>query len=239
MLVPMIHQMLRRDDLWRLVAAISRIDAEAAQPAASALEEGRVDGLLDSQAALDAVRGLGGPPAALPLTLLWYIPVRAELRLRGVGEIDLADLTATLPVIFSSAKAGRRVARGKRGISEWTGSIDAMPRGTLGQAERAADCGAMALWWSGCFPEAVARRGGKGMNRAYVDFAAAAFTLAGRIVERRCSETGAFYHRAAESAENLVGALRATRRDYLGSEATTAQGRLDRFLGRLEGETLH
>lgn len=239
MLVPSIHQMLRRDDLWSLVAAIARIDAEAARPAARALEQGQVDSLLDSPAALEAVRGRGGPPAALPLTLLWYIPVRAELRRMGVTDTDLADLGATIPVIFSSTKAGRQVARGDRGITAWTSSIDSMPRATLGQAERAADCGAMALWWSGCFPEAVVRSGGKGMNRAYIDFAATAFYLAARIVVGRCRETGSFYRRAAKNANNLSMALRGARRDYLGKDATSAKGRTDRFLDRLGAEVWH
>lgn len=239
MLVPMIHQTLRRDDLWRLVAAIARMDATAARPAASAVVEGRVDGLLDSPAALEAVRGRGGPPAALPLGLLWYVPVRAELRRRKVPDIDLADLAATLPVLFCTTKASRRVARGDRGLTAWSRSIDAMPRATLGQAERAADCGAVALWWSGCFPEAVSHRGGRGMLRAYVDFAASALALAGRIVERSEPAIGSLLQRAAEHAEHLSEALRETRRDYLGRDATTPQGRIDRFLGRLGEETLH
>ena len=239
MLVPMIHQMLRRDDLWNLVAAIARIDTEAARPAADALEHGEVDGLLDSPAALDAVRGRGGPPAPLPLTLLWYVPVRAELLQIGVKDIDLADLAATIPVVFSSTRASRKVARGDRGITAWTRSIDSLPHATLGQAERAADCGAMALWWSGCFPEAVFRSGGKGMNRAYVDFATAAFNLASRIVEGRCRDTGLFYRRAATNAHSLSVALREARRDYLGKDATTAEGRTDRFLDRLGKEVWH
>jgi len=185
MIAPMIHHSLRRSDLSSLVAEIRRTDPQAARPAARALEEGHIDGLLDSPAALDAVLGHGGPPAPLPLPLLWYIPIRAALRERDIADVELADFTATLPVVFSEARASRSLARGNRGLASWWNAIEAMPSGSVGQGERAADCGAMALWWAGCFPEALACRGGRGLVRAYEDFASRVMQLAGRTLARR------------------------------------------------------
>ena len=80
MILPTVHRSLQRGDLARLVAEIARGAPDAAGPAVEALETGDVDALLDQSAALDAVRGFGGAPAPLPLTLLWYVPVRAALR---------------------------------------------------------------------------------------------------------------------------------------------------------------
>ena len=59
MIAPMIHKMLRREDLLRLVDEIAITDPQEAYPAAQKLEAGRVDSLLDSPAALEAVRGRG------------------------------------------------------------------------------------------------------------------------------------------------------------------------------------
>lgn len=236
MVVPMIHRWLQRDDLWLLVGEISRVNAEAAKPAARALEDGQVDQVLDSPAALDAVLGHGGPPAPLPLTLLWYVPIRSILRRYHVSEIDLADFTATLPVLFSITKQSRRVASGEHGILAWANSIEAMPRTTVGRAERAAECAALALWWAGCFPGAVARRGGRGAIRAYVTFAATALTLAAHLMEGRSPETSSFYRRVADHADDIQGALDEARRDYLDPEATSPEGRVARFLDRVAEE---
>ncbi|MEE8192873.1 MAG: hypothetical protein V3T74_09025, partial [Gemmatimonadales bacterium] len=83
MIRPTVHHSLRREDLTQLVAAIHRGNAAAARSAARALEAGAVHEVLDAPEALEAVRGYGGAPPPLPLTLLWYIPVRATLRARG------------------------------------------------------------------------------------------------------------------------------------------------------------
>lgn len=230
----MIHRLLRRDDLARLVAEIGRADPDEAQPAAQALEAGAVDRLLDSRAALEAVRGRGGAPAPLPLTLLWYVPVRAALRGRGLEDVNLADYTATLPVVFASSGVSGRVAQGQRGLAAWWNAIGAMPSGTVAQAECAADVGALALWWAGCFPEAVARNGGKGMIRAYVTFAGQALKLAARAMCGRSPGVSAVFLGAAEQTEVLWDALHDVRRDYVGPRAASAEGRLERFLSRLD-----
>jgi hypothetical protein len=236
MVVPMIHRWLRRDDLWRLVAQISRTNATAAKPAAQALEAGEVDHVLDSPEALEAVLGNGGPPAPLPLTLLWYVPIRATLRSWGVADIDLADFTATLPILFSTTGASRRIARGERGVVAWANSIDSMPPKTLGRAERAAECGALALWWAGCFPSAVTRQGGRGSIRAYVSFAATALMLAGKMIGGRSPETAAFYRRVADHAGHVRAALNEARRDYLDPNGTSPDGRVGRFLDRITND---
>lgn len=233
MIRPMIHRLVTRDDLTRLVAEIGRMDRAEARSAQDALAVGAVDAVLDSPSASDAVRGRGGAPAALPLTLLWYVPVRAALRARGVGDVELADYAATLPVVFSTSQAVRAVARGERGLAVWWRYVSSLPAGTVAQAEGAADAAALALWWAGCFPESVARRGGgNAMIRAYVTFAAQALALAARLLERRIGEA-ALYARAGERAEALHAALFEARSDYLGRDVHAPERRLERFLRRL------
>src|SRR5712692_4397324 len=204
MITPIIHRGLTREDLARLVAEIGRVDQAEAHAAEESLQAGEVDAVLDSPAALEAVHGRGGAPAAVPLTLLWYVPVRAAL-----------------------------VARGETGISLWWRYVASLPDGTVAQAEGAADVAALALWWAGCFPERVTRRAaGRGMLRAYVTFAAQALALAARILARQ-GPVSSLCARAAEEAEELHAALAEARRDYLGRDAHGAGSRLERFLSRL------
>jgi len=230
MITPLIHRALTREDLARLVAEIGRLDQAEARAAEEAIQAGAVDSVLDSPVALDAVRGRGGAPAAVPLPLLWYIPVRAALRARGVSDVELADYAATLPVVFATWRAVRTIARGETGIDVWWRYVASLPDGTTAQAEGAADVAALALWWAGCFPEWVSRRmAGQGMLRAYVTFAAQALALAARIY----GPIGPVYSRAAEQVEALHAALAEARRDYLGRDVHSPERRLERFLGRL------
>lgn len=236
MITPVIHRVLTREDLAQLVAAIGRLDQARARAAEEALEAGEVDAVLDSAAALEAVRGQGGAPGAVPLSLLWYVPVRAALRARGVSDVELADYAATLPVVFATTRALRAVARGENGIAVWWRYLASLPDGTMAQAEGAADVAALALWWAGCFPEWVTRRAaGRGMLRAYVTFAADALALAARILGRGGpgASVASFCARAADQAESLHGALAEARRDYLGRDVHSAGSRLERFLDRL------
>src|SRR5260370_21835100 len=154
MIRPMMRRQLTRGDLDRLVDEIAGLDNAAGRSAEQALGGGDVDAVLDSPAALEAVRGRGGAPAPLPLTLLWYVPVRAELRAYGVTDIELADYAATLPVVFATSRALRVVARGDNGegVAEWWRFVSSLPPSTVAQAEGAADSAALALWWAGCFP---------------------------------------------------------------------------------------
>jgi hypothetical protein len=238
MIAPMIHKMLRREDLKRLVDEIAITDPQEAYPAERKLEAGKVDALLDSEVALQAVRGRGGAPGSLPLTLLWYVPVRAALRQRGERNIELADYTASLPVAFLSARAGNRLAGGDSTLAAWTSAIHALPRATVAQGERAAYCGALALWWTGVFPERVSRRAqGGGMIRAYVDFAAGALDLAARTLWKIAPKPAALYAAAAERTSILRDALHDVGRDYLGRDAHTPEGRLQRYLERLTPDT--
>src|SRR5213593_66593 len=233
MITPIIHRVLTRADLDRLVAEIGRVDRAEARAAEDAVQTGDVDAVLDSPAALEAVRGRGGAPAAVPLTILWYVPVRAALRAQGVSDVELADYAATVPVVFATWRAVRTVARGETGIGVWWRYVASLPDGTVAQAEGAADVAALALWWAGCFPEWVARRAaGRGMLRAYVAFAAQALALAARILGHR--GLGApLWARAAGEAEALHAALAEARRNYLGRDVHSAEQRLERFLGRL------
>jgi len=230
MITPLIHRALTREDLAQLVAEIGRLDQAEARAAEQSIQAGAVDSVLDSPVALEAVRGRGGAPGAVPLSILWYVPVRAALRARGVSDVELADYTATLPVVFATWRAVRTVARGETGIDVWWRYLASLPDGTMAQAEGAADVAALALWWAGCFPEWVSRRmAGRGMLRAYVTFAAQALALAARAF----GPNGPLYGRAAEQAEALHAALTETRRDYLGRDAHSPGSRLERFLGRL------
>lgn len=237
MIVPMIHRWLSRSDLAALVDEIARTDPAAARDAVSQLDRGDVDSLLDSAAALDAVRGRGGAPAALPLTLLWYIPIRAALTARGETDLDLADFTATIPVLFVSSRATRIVGGKEPGLHLWTAIIGALPQGTVIQAERAAYCASLALWWAGCFPERIERTGGRGMLRAYGDFAATTLSQAAKILSHLAPERSRLYAHAADQRAAVVGALEETRRDYLGRGAHSADERLKRFLERLGSDT--
>ncbi|OLC74987.1 MAG: hypothetical protein AUH78_09955 [Gemmatimonadetes bacterium 13_1_40CM_4_69_8] len=234
MITPMIHRLLTRGDLGRLVDEMARLDVAAGRSAELALEGGDVDAVLDSPVALEAVRGRGGAPAPLPLTLLWYIPIRAELRVRGVTDVELADYTATLPVVFATSRAVRVVARGENGVAVWWRFVSSLPPSTVAQAEGAADSAALALWWAGCFPEWVARRGaGRGMIHAYVTFAGQMLGLAAELLERRAPDVASLWARAAEQREALHAALTEARGDYLGPDVHSAESRLTRFLRRL------
>jgi len=232
MIRPLIHRALSREDLHRLVAEIARLDRAEARVAEQAIQAGDVDAVLDSPAALEAVRGHGGPPAAVALTLLWYVPVRAALCARGVADVELADYAASVPVVFATRSALLSVARGEAGIAVWWRHVASLPDGTTAQAEGAADVAALALWWAGCFPEWITRRAGAGILEAYVTFAAQALRLAARILAVHGS--GSLWARAADQAEALYEALADTRRDYLGRDAHTPEARLARYLARLD-----
>src|SRR5437899_5724983 len=131
MITPLIHRVLKREDLARLVAEIGRLDQGEARVAEEAVRAGEVDAVLDSAAALDAVRGRGGAPAAVPLTLLWYVPVRAALRARGVADVELADYAATLPVVFATWRAVRTRARGETLLDVWSSYVAPLNDGML------------------------------------------------------------------------------------------------------------
>src|SRR3989475_10892456 len=112
MIRPIIHRQLTRGDLACLVDEIARMDVSEGREADEALQAGAVDTVLDSPAALEAVLGRGRAPAPLPLTLLWYIPIPAQLRTRGVTDILLADYAAPLPVVFATSRRPSAIGRG-------------------------------------------------------------------------------------------------------------------------------
>src|SRR5256885_2803189 len=137
MITPLIHRVLTREDLARLVAEIGRLDQGEASAAEQAVQAGEVDAVLDSPAALEAVRGRGGAPAAVPLTLLWYVPVRAALRARGVADLELVVYAATLPVVFATWRAMRTVALGETELYVWSRLVASLAECSLAQTERA------------------------------------------------------------------------------------------------------
>src|SRR3989454_8699679 len=204
MIRPIIHRQLTRGDHACQEDEIARMDVSEGREADEALQAGAVDTVLDSPAALEAVLGRGGAPAPLPLTLLWYIPIRAQLRTRGVTDIVLADYAATLPVVFATSHAQRAIAQGEIGMAEWWGVVAALPQRTVAQAASAADAAALALWWAGCFPEWVERGGaGRGMVRAYVTFAGRMLALAADLLESAAPEEAALCARAADARTEL------------------------------------
>jgi hypothetical protein len=231
---PIIHRQLTRSDLACLVDEIARMDVSEGREAESALQAGAVDTVLDSPAALEAVLGRGGAPAPLPLTLLWYVPIRAQLRIRGITDILLADYAATLPVVFATSHSRTAVAHSDHGMAEWWRVVLALPQGTVAQAEAAADAAALALWWAGCFPEWVERgSSGNGMVRAYVTFAGRMLALAADLLEASAPEEASLCARAAEARSELHAALAEARTDYIGDAPHSAESRLKRFLKRL------
>lgn len=235
MIRPLIHRQLTRGDLACLVDEIARMDVSEGREADEALQAGAVDTVLDSPAALEAVLGRGGAPAPLPLTLLWYIPIRAELRTRGVTDILLADYAATLPVVFATSRSQQAIAKGENGMAEWWRYVAALPQGTVAQAEAAADAAAVALWWAGCFPEWVERGGaGQGTVRAYVTFAGRMLALAADLLEASAPEEASLCARAAEARIELHAALIEARVEYIGDDPHSSESRLNRFLRRLE-----
>lgn len=234
MIRPIIHRQLTRGDLACLVDEIARMDVAEGREADQALQAGAVDTVLDSPAALEAVLGRGGAPAALPLNLLWYIPIRAQLRLRGVTDILLADYAATLPVVFATSHHQTTIAHHPGGMAEWWRFVRALPQGTVAQAEAAADAAALALWWAGCFPEFVERGGSsQGMVRAYVTFAGRMLALAADLLEASQPEEASLCARAAEARIELHAALIEARSDYIGEDPHSSESRLNRFLRRL------
>src|SRR5688572_17443638 len=234
MIRPIIHRQLTRGDLACLVDEIARMDVNEGREADQALQAGAVDTVLDSPAALEAVLGRGGAPAPLPLTLLWYIPIRAQLKMRGVTDIALADYAATLPVVFATSHTQTAIAQGENGMAEWWRFVAALPSGTVAQAEAAADSAALALWWAGCFPEFVERGGAsRGTVRAYVTFAGRMLALAADLLEVSAPEEAALFARVAEARTELHAALAVARGDYIGEDPHSSESRLNRFLRRL------
>src|SRR5467141_2601704 len=170
MIRPIIHRQLTRGDLACLVDEIARMDVTEGREADEALQAGAVDTVLDSPAALEAVLGRGGAPAPLPLTLLWYIPIRAQLRTRGISDILLADYAATLPVVFATVHRHSTIAQGEDGMAGGWCCVAA----------------SRALGWAGCVPEWVERgASGGGMVRAYVTFAGRMLALAADLLEAK------------------------------------------------------
>jgi hypothetical protein len=233
MIAPTVHRQLKRSDVLELIAAIGRADRTAAGEAAAALERGEVDTVLDTPAAADAVRGNGGAPAPVSMLLLWYVPVRAELLAKDEQNIGVADLTATVPLVFLRERPGSVQAEGDL-VSEWIAAVGSVPRGTVARAEIASRCGARALWWTGCFPGHLRDRYGAGARRAFLHVAATMLHEAARTLAGRAPELATLYTRAADEVDLLSDALHAVSRDYIGPDAHTPQGRLDRYLARLE-----
>jgi hypothetical protein len=232
MIAPTVHLQLRRTDVQELIAAIGRTDRRAAGEASAALERGDVDTVLDTPAAAEAVRGNGGAPAPVSALLLWYVPVRAELLARHESNIRVADFTATVPLLFMRAKH-RSAPFTDAHITDWMRIVESLPRGTTGRAEAASRSAARALWWAGCFPDHLEDRYGSGARRAFLTFAATMLHEAARIIASKASDLSDLYGQVAGEVDLLSDALQAVAVDYLGKDAHTVSGRLERYLSRM------
>jgi hypothetical protein len=232
MIAPTVHRQLRRADVQELISAIGRTDQRAAGEAAAALERGDVDTVLDTPAAAEAVRGHGGAPAPVSLLLLWYVPVRAELLARHESNIPVADFTASVPLFFTRAR--RRSAQFTNTyLTDWVRTVESLPRGTTGRAEAASRCAARALWWAGCFPTHLEERYGAGARKAFLTLAASMLREASRIIGSKAPDLAELYARVAGEVDLLGDALHTVAVGYLGKDAHSARGRLDRYLARL------
>ncbi len=229
MIAPTVHRHLQRTHVLELISAIGRADRTAAGEAAAALERGDVDTVLDTPAAVEAVRGRGGAPAPVSLALLWYVPVRAELLARCESSIGVADLTATIPLEFV-----REPHAAGDGIADCLRVVEALPRGTTGRAEMASRFGARALWWAGCFPSHLQDRYGAGARRAFLRMAATLLTEAARIIAGRTPDLAGLYVMVAGRVRLVSEVLHTVAVDYIGPDAHTTRGRIDRYLARLK-----
>jgi hypothetical protein len=182
---------------------------------------------------VDAVRGYGGAPAPVSLALLWYVPVRAELLARHESNIRVADFTATVPLLFLREPRGALPATGDA-IADLLRAVEALPRGSTGRAETAAWCAARALWWAGCFPDRLHDRYGRGSRQAFRHTAATLMMEAARTIGGRAPDLAELYVMVAARVELLSDVLHAVAVEYIGPDAHTARGRIDRFLARLE-----
>src|SRR3989442_1825999 len=100
MITPLIHRVLTREDLARLVAEIGRVDQAEARAAEQAVQAGAVDAGLDSAAALEAVGGPGGAAAPGPPTIPSDVPVPAALGGRWGAGACVPDHAPALPLGF-------------------------------------------------------------------------------------------------------------------------------------------
>jgi hypothetical protein len=236
MRVPEIHRHLTRDDLAILTGEISRLDRSEGRKAREAVNRGDIDTVLDSDAALQAVLGRGGPPGAISLPVMWYVPIRAELKKAGEKSIALADYVAGIPVLFSSPDSAALVTKTEPMLHTWLEGVERLPSNTVAQAERAVEVAALAIWWSGCFPERVTGKVSEDSDalRAYHDLASQMFNLVGRIMSVKIPTVAAFYLGIAARTTVIGTALACVSKNFLGPAAHSPNERLNRFLGRLE-----
>ena len=77
------------------------------------------------------------------------------------------------------------------------------------------------------------RGGGSDMVRAYADFAGASLGFSAELIGSRLPYLSDLYSRAACASQTLRAALEDARVEYLGRDAHTAEGRLNRYLQRV------
>src|SRR2546425_4646917 len=106
MIAPLIHRVLTREDLARLVAEIGRLDRAEARAAAQAVEAGAGDAVLDSPVALEAGRGPGGAPTPGPLAIPLDLPGARGLRRPGGSPAVLGRHARTRPLGFTAWRPG-------------------------------------------------------------------------------------------------------------------------------------
>src|SRR5437867_3710482 len=133
MITPLIHRVLTREDLARLVAEIGRLDQGEARAAEQAVQAGEVDAVLDSPAARDAAGR--GPRHAARLR---------DVRRAGVGALG-ADLQYPRPwraLMDPRGRRGRSTAGSPgRSAARLSGPRRTQPRKPVGSIPRKTQLG--------------------------------------------------------------------------------------------------
>src|SRR2546430_2950406 len=104
MITPIIHRVLTREDLARLVAEIGRVDQAEARAAEEAVQAGEEDAALDSPAAVGAGRRRGGGPPPGPPPIPWVAPGRAAPPAPRGAALALPDHPPTRPPVVASRR---------------------------------------------------------------------------------------------------------------------------------------
>src|SRR5207247_1855744 len=134
MITPLIHRVLTREDLARLVAEIGRLDQGEARAAEQAVQAGEVDAVLDSPAGTVAQAEGAAEVSALGLWWAGCFPARVTRRAAGRGMLR-AYVTFAAQALALSA---RIFSTHGPGAPLWTRAADEAEalRAALAEARR-------------------------------------------------------------------------------------------------------
>src|SRR6266567_1654470 len=112
MITPLIHRVLTREDLARLVAEIGRLDRAEARAAAQAVEAGAVDAVLDSPVALGAVRTVARGETGIGVWWRYVASLPDGTVAQAEGAADVAALALWWAGCFPEWVTRRAAGRG-------------------------------------------------------------------------------------------------------------------------------